>query len=490
MYRFSLGIRKKIILGFYLLLFLIIASTALTVAIVREAQDRFITIEVIDNFLNTTLEVRRFEKNYFLYQEESSFKENRQYLTELENFFIENRILFAAVLNPEQARELKKALEVYQSSMRRLHDINSGRSQGAPGDRQRFEEIIRESGKKLTDIAEQSARFERLAIQKLLETTGRVLFLSMLILMAIGIAIATYLGRGIVRSLKILEIHTGKIAKGEFVTSPAHVKDEEIITLLQAFNRMTNELRSRQRQLVQSEKLASLGTLLSGVAHELNNPLSNISSSAQILAEEPEEADIEFKKGLVRQIVEQSERAGDIVRMLLEFARARDFNVTRVNLKKLVEDTNVLVRGQTPSRVNIILEIAPDIEVLADKQRLQQVFLNLVKNAIDALQGGGNIWISANRAAGKEAAGEVEIMIEDDGPGIPHEILSRIFDPFFTTKDVGHGSGLGLYIVHDIITSLNGSIHIDSRPGEGTTFIIWLPASRKREDESTKIAGG
>ena len=99
----------------------------------------------------------------------------------------------------------------------------------------------------------------------------------------------------------------------------------------------------------------------------------------------------------------------------------------------------------------------------------------------DALNKEGDIWISANLSGNGELANEVEIMISDNGPGIPLEIRSKIFDPFFTTKDVGHGSGLGLYIVHDIITSLNGSINIDSRSGEGTTFVIWLPGTGGKE---------
>lgn len=480
MVTFSLGIRKKIVLGFYLLLFLMIGTTIFAAAIIREAEEKVISMEVIDDFLQTTLEIRRFEKNYFLYKEESSFLENRHFLADLEGFFLRNQPLLATVLDQDPSLQLSQSLATYKNAMILLHQINSGQAPSYNrADHELLEETIRQAGKKLTDIAEQTARTERMAIKKLLETSSRVLFFSMLVVIIIGIIIATYLGRGVVRSLKVFEELTRNISRGDFISSPINVKDEEIITLLQAFNRMTNELRTRQRQLVQSEKLASLGTLLSGVAHELNNPLSNISSSAQILAEEIEDDDIAFKNNLVAQIVQQSERAGDIVRTLLEFSRAGDFNLATFNLKKLVDETNILIRGQTPSQIDINVEIDPAIEVVADKQRLQQVFINLVKNAIDALNNKGNIWISAEKATREGARSEVEIMIEDDGPGIPEEIRSKIFDPFFTTKDVGHGSGLGLYIVHDIITSLNGSIHIDSRPGEGTIFIIWLPGGEE-----------
>jgi two-component system NtrC family sensor kinase len=239
---------------------------------------------------------------------------------------------------------------------------------------------------------------------------------------------------------------------------------------------MTRELRLHQKQLVQSEKLASLGTLLSGVAHELNNPLSNVSSSAQILGEDLDELEKDFKRDLINQILEQSDRARDIVRTLLEFSRISDFAWQELSLKTLVEKTITLLRGQISSDVAINLDIPEDLNITVDKQRMQQVFLNLIKNALDVIGPNGQIWISCREIIKKEKdRREVEILIEDNGPGIPAEIRDKIFDPFFTTKDVGHGSGLGLFIVHDIIEMHGGSIRVESRPGQGTTFILWLP---------------
>jgi len=229
------------------------------------------------------------------------------------------------------------------------------------------------------------------------------------------------------------------------------------------------------KRQVQSEKLASLGTLLSGVAHELNNPLSNISTSAQILEEEVDEDNPEYKLNLVRQIIEQSDRARDIVRSLLEFSRAHAFQKQALFLKPLIDETIVLLRGQVPSEVDIQVDVPADLQIKADKQRLQQVFLNLIKNAIDVIGHAGHIWIYVQEVVTNRGKKEIEIFVEDDGPGIPHDVLPKIFDPFFTTKDVGHGSGLGLYVVHDIIEWHNGTIKVDSRPGEGTTFIVWLP---------------
>jgi signal transduction histidine kinase len=285
------------------------------------------------------------------------------------------------------------------------------------------------------------------------------------------------------------------IAEGNFENIPIDSGDREVLSLTRAFNKMLRELELRQRHLIQSEKLASLGTLLSGVAHELNNPLSNISSSGQILSEELESADTAYKKELVEQINEQTDRARNIVRSLLEFSRDKDFKKQDLPLRRLFEETIRFIKGQVPPKVSIRLEIPEDITIVADKQRIQQVFLNLIKNAAEAIMEDGSITIKArhHRAIDKvEDEGSiynylryhgkctleddtVDIEIQDTGTGIPQDLLSKVFDPFFTTKDVGQGSGLGLFIVHEIIEEHGGCIAVDSENGKGTTFLIRLP---------------
>lgn len=472
------GIRQKITLGFYFLLLCIVAMAGLTYGIVHEVGYKIESLEIIDDFLNMTLEVRRFEKNYFLYGKEEDYLDNTAFLNELGKHLLKNANLLTPLMGKEVYDDLWNSILQYKENIKRLHGMNTTgvvRSITAK-ERLQVENTIRVIGKKLTDIAEQSSTNKRQKIKKLLGTTGLVLFCSVLLFIFLCIFFATLLGRDIVRSFKILEDHTKRISRGDFMLAPTSVKDEEIKSLLQAFNRMTRELRVHQRQLVQSEKLASLGTLLSGVAHELNNPLSNVSSSAQILAEDLDNLDGNFKKDLLVQILEQSDRARDIVRTLLEFSRISEFAWQELVLKTLVEKTITLIRGQAPSNVEINLDIPADLKITVDKQRMQQVFLNLIKNAIDVIGENGRIWISCREISRKgRGRREVEILIEDNGPGIPDEIRDKIFDPFFTTKDVGHGSGLGLFIVHDIIEMHGGSIRVETRTGQGTTVIIWLP---------------
>lgn len=480
------GIRQKITVGFYFLVLCIVAIAGLTYGIVHEIGNKIESVEIIDDFLNMTLEVRRFEKNYFLYGKEEDFKDNTVFLAKLWKHLQQNSTLVTSLMGQDTYLDLWQSVEEYRESITRLHGINTGMVIVANPVRSRheIENKIRNIGKKFTDIAEQTSKDERKIIKQLLGTTGYILFFSVILFIGIGVAFATILARDIVKSLKVLEEHTKRISRGDFMFAPVNVKDEEVKSLLQAFNRMTRELKMHQKQIVQSEKLASLGTLLSGVAHELNNPLSNVSTSAQILSEDLDELEKDFKIDLINQVLEQSDRARDIVRTLLEFSRITKFSWQELSLKLLVEQTITLLRGQVPSNVAITVDISEDLKITVDKQRMQQVFLNLLKNSIDVLGEDGMIWISCREIIRKDKGRrEVEVVIEDNGPGIPDEIRDKIFDPFFTTKDVGHGSGLGLFIVHDIIEMHGGTIRVESRSGQGTAFILWLPDSAAETGE-------
>lgn len=226
------------------------------------------------------------------------------------------------------------------------------------------------------------------------------------------------------------------------------------------------------RFIMHSEKLACLGTMVSGVAHQLNNPLSNIFSSCQILNEEIEDADIAYKRELMRHIEKEVERAKTMVKSFLEFSRKREFKSKPMPVKGLVEDTIMLVQGDIPANVEVRVDVPDTIWIMADKQRLEQAVLNIIKNAIDAMPEGGMINISSVEDIDNKL---VEIRIRDTGMGMDPEVSRKIFDPFFTTKDEGKGSGLGLFVAKEIAEEHEGSISVKSVEGEGTTFIIKLP---------------
>ena len=350
------------------------------------------------------------------------------------------------------------------------------------------ESRIRAIGKNIVAIAEDMNGTERRLVQSSLASFREILVVSIAGVVLLMIAVGQALSRSVVHPLKEMENSVDAVSSGKLDKLSMSSRDREIVSIAKAFNHMLRELELRQKHLLRSEKLASLGTLLSGVAHELNNPLSNISSSCQILLEEIEDNDIGTQKKLLGQIDEQTMRARNIVRSLLDFARDRQFTKESLPLEPLVQQTIRFVRGEVPARLSITVDIPADIVVFADKQRLQQAFLNLIKNAMEVVGDEGNISIVARRnvpdsegdklvfASGCRVEGDaVDISVTDNGPGIPPEILPRIFDPFFTTKDVGKGLGLGLFIVYEIVDEHDGCISVNSEMEKGTSFLVRLP---------------
>ena len=239
--------------------------------------------------------------------------------------------------------------------------------------------------------------------------------------------------------------------------------------------------REIQSKLLQTEKMAALGQLVSGIAHELNNPLTAIMGYAQLLLGRglatPQQSE-------AAKVFQEAERARRIVKNLLYFARETKPERTRVDLNEVVERTLAL-RAYELRVENIAVEcdLAPELpETMADPYQLQQVVLNLLMNAEQALlegRGQGHVWIRTGRAPGNK----IMLEISDDGPGVPPGIASRVFDPFFTTKPSGVGTGLGLSIVYGIVQQHGGEVTLESQRGAGAKFIIELPVVTVLEEQ-------
>jgi signal transduction histidine kinase len=227
-----------------------------------------------------------------------------------------------------------------------------------------------------------------------------------------------------------------------------------------------------------SEKMASIGRLAAGIAHEINNPLAIINEKAGLIQDlffikEQYKQDTKLL-GLIASIVSSVERCSVITRRLLSFARQSDANVTRINLRKIITEVLSFL-GKEPEYRSITINI--DIEdglddIVSDKGKLQQVLLNIIKNAFAAVEDGGHLAIAARKA--KDGQG-VELRIRDDGCGIPPEDLAKIFEPFFTTKGGRGGTGLGLSITYSLISEMGGTVRVTSEKDKGTCFIITLP---------------
>jgi two-component system NtrC family sensor kinase len=241
----------------------------------------------------------------------------------------------------------------------------------------------------------------------------------------------------------------------------------------------TAALRKTQSQLVQSEKLASLGRLAASIAHEINNPLAGILTFARLqirVLEEDRALSEEVRHRHVAQlrlVQREAERCTAIVRNLLDFARQRPLKPTRFAPAALVDEALSLVGHQlTLKGIEVELSVAAAPQVEADFGQLRQAFVNVALNAADAMPEGGRMRVSV---AGSPDGSEVDLTVEDQGTGIAPEDLQKIFDPFFSTKD--HGTGLGLSVVYGIVERHGGRLDIDSEPGRGTRVRIRLPAA-------------
>jgi len=245
---------------------------------------------------------------------------------------------------------------------------------------------------------------------------------------------------------------------------------------------LTNQQWLLDERLLQTQKLAALGELAAGVAHEINNPLAIIRQEAewtsQVLkkAEFPESPQLAEIRDSLREIIQQVERAREITLNLLNLARKRQPVIQQVDLNRLIQGMVALVEKEAKERnIRIIQQLQPDLPLIySDGPLLRQVVLNLLNNARQAVEEDGSIIVTTKPTEDQR----IIISVADTGPGIPPEHLGRIFDPFFTTKMPGAGTGLGLAISQSIIHQLGGEITVTSRLGEGATFTVILPVKR------------
>jgi len=252
---------------------------------------------------------------------------------------------------------------------------------------------------------------------------------------------------------------------------------EALVRDISERKKLDDESRDLYHQLLQAEKMAALGQTISGVAHELNNPLATILSWAERLSTRPA-LDEPIRRG-VETILSESERAARIVRNLLTFARKRQTTRAMVDVNQVTRETLALrAYEQRVTNVTVIDALAAGLpQVFADGHQVQQVLLNLVMNAEQAMlgvNGRGTLVVRTWHDFEREV---VVIEINDDGPGIAEDVKPKIFDPFFTTKDVGKGTGLGLTVAYAIVQEHGGRIRLESAPGEGASFFVELPVT-------------
>ncbi|MFN3308027.1 MAG: cache domain-containing protein [Anaerolineales bacterium] len=311
-----------------------------------------------------------------------------------------------------------------------------------------------------------------------------IALVSILVTFGLAIPVSGYITRPL-GELRKLVLTSQKVSEGDLsARAPVNVGGE-VGLVASSFNAMLDTLQNTQDKLIHSEKLASLGQLAAGVAHELNNPLATVLLYADILRRETEldkqhQADLDT-------IISETLRCKQIVSALLNFARQTQVNAQPTSLNDLISElVEIEKRHPRYEKVTFNLELDDKLPAVdLDAAQLREVFLNLIHNAADAMPDGGRITL---RTLAKPS-GMVTIEVQDEGRGIPPEHLSKLFTPFFTTKPVGKGTGLGLAIIYGIVKMHRGQINVQSEVGKGTTFTITLPLRLNLVKEQTNEEG-
>ena len=269
-----------------------------------------------------------------------------------------------------------------------------------------------------------------------------------------------------------VEMKKGQSRLVNITLSPFVLQEDVVTGILMVFDDVT-EKGQLENQLLQAEKLSSIGLLAAGIAHEINTPLTGVCSYTQMLVKETPSSDPRHE--VLKKIERQGFRASTIVDNLLNFARVSDIEFSEVNVNGLMLETLSLIDHQLrKSDVEVEVDLDASLPAtLANGGKLQQVFMNLILNARDAMPQGGKLTVRTY-----QEDSQLVVKIQDSGTGISDENVQRIYDPFFTTKKAGEGSGLGLSVSYGIIREHSGRINVDSTSGQGTTFRLHLPVKR------------
>jgi len=425
---------------------------------------------------------RRYEKNYFLY---GTGREDA--LTQVQAARQHLRSIKAAVVETTGAQAFEKMeadLEEYDRLLKRLVGLARQPPGIAQEERADIGNELRRHGTRIIASATDLVDQERLRLRVAVRSSWFVAAGSLVFILLVMAFVAYMLTRQVGNPLRRFINYTQRIAKGDYSPIvPARRYRDEFSELAVAINRMLARLKDRENQLARTSRMAAVGTLTAGVAHELNNPLNNIALNAEALHESLEAYTDAQKLKMLGDIRNQVERASATVKNLLDFTRVEKPVLVSVSLNSAVAEVQRLVANEAEiNHVEFRVEIPEDLpQVHGSPRDLQQVFLNLFLNAIQAMPNGGLLKIRGRIGP----SGSIDVEVTDTGPGIPEEVVGSVFDPFFTTKEAGAGSGLGLFISYGILEKHKGSIAVRSKPGEGTTFSVSLPIPYQSMTESS-----
>ncbi len=429
--------------------------------------------EIADDLNASFLEMRLSEKNYFLYGDKSA-------LTEIDRMAgksmgtletVEQDITKAT--GKTNFLELKSSLTKYRAEVNQIKDSHSGGTEPQVG--------LREAGQKLREFSNRITHLERRKVNEILSHSKQQLFTSLafILIAAIGLRYMTFFN--MLKTLKQIKKVVVSISEGNFSPVATEVPDDELGSVMTAIRSMSKELENREEQILQAKKLASLGILTAGVAHELGNPLNNISMIAQAYMEIYDNLSKEDRIDFMVKIEEETHRIKKIVNNLLDFSKPKKSQSKIANINDVVLRGIKLVQNMIHvCNVEPHTHLTEDLpSVFIDEHQILEVLINLMTNSLQASSPGDSLSVTTHLS---EEGEHIEITVEDSGKGIPQELLAHVFDPFFTTKG-SSGTGLGLFVSYGIIKNHQGVIKVSSSEGVGTCFTIELPVYKPTIEE-------
>lgn len=472
--RHRMSIRFRIAFGFFICFFLALSITLLSLYVFIQLQTKLYFLEVANNFMLELQQARRFEKNFFLYG--TNLHDALEHVNKASEILQANSIQLAEVVGEKNLRDILDQIKNYHHLLQKLHEATVLDAGSGRGEKNIFEAELRKFGAGMISLGLNILQQERQSVYRMLVLAKKVPIYFLIILFLVMAFLAHKLSRQILEPLSRLMKHTQRMARGEY--TPLKLRSfyqDEFYDLTQAMNAMSAEIQHRQEILMHSHKLRAMGTLVAGVAHELNNPINNITLTAYTLRDDYQTLTDQEIQELIQDVIGQADRSQGIINNLLDYSRDSAVKMEPLDIERLIRETAQLAHKQVKlAGAQLTFDVSPGVHLYGDRQQLTQVFLNILINALDVIPKGGHIQIGVTQ----ETPDCATIQIHDDGPGIPADVIPNIFDPFFTTKPPGQGTGLGLAVSQGIINRHGGEMRVESEPGEGTTFTVMLPAFR------------
>jgi signal transduction histidine kinase len=470
-HRPRISIRLRITLGFLITFMFICGITIAAMIFISNIAKKQQLLESAGNLEFEIQQARRFEKNWFLYG--TNLYDALNNVQNAENIMKRVEGELRKTVGDHVYDNMAYNLERYKGTLEKIDMLSASDDTTLSGQRQFFETELRHFGAEIVATSSNIIDQERLRMRTWLNTSMVVAVAALLVfLMFIG-GLSALITQQIIRPFHRFETYTKRIAAGDFtLIAPARRYRDEFTNLARALNHMVMELKRREEQLIDTRKMAAIGNLTAGIAHELNNPLNNISLTVESLIDEFDEWDRDEKLRMLNVIFGQVDRASTTVANLLDFTRRDEESFENISIKEVLETTLKLVANEINlNDIKLDFSLQDNLPaVKGNAHNLQQVFLNLFLNAIQAMPDGGSLSIE-----GHAVNSSIKVQVADTGIGIPEGNLDKVFEPFFTTKDVGVGTGLGLSVSYGIVKRHRGTITVESAAGKGTTFSVTLP---------------